>query len=168
VLDRVGFAPSQRSLTQYVQYHLRLPRRCSFCVSGYSQNFTSHHPCPFHSSSSALQHRPPRPSSPHLFHSPKSNPANCLPLATERALLRLPVPTNHTPVSEHVHSTENSPFQDKNALTSSPCVTTSASQPLPNLPLNLFSLPASSSSTFASFCDEGFHRGLFLVSFVER
>lgn len=53
-------------------------------------------------------------------------------------------------------------------LTSSGPLTASASHPLPNLPLNLFNLPASSSSTFANFCDDGFHSGEFLVSLVER
>lgn len=42
----------------------------------------------------------------------------------------------------------------------------SVSQPLPNLALKAASRPASSSSTFNSFCELGFHSGAFLMSFA--
>lgn len=41
-----------------------------------------------------------------------------------------------------------------------------ASHPLPNFALNAASLPASSSSTFSSFCELGFHSGVLRVSLV--
>jgi hypothetical protein len=42
----------------------------------------------------------------------------------------------------------------------------SASQPLPNFALKAANFPASSSSTFNSFCELGFHSGEFRISFA--
>lgn len=42
----------------------------------------------------------------------------------------------------------------------------SVSQPLPNFARKAANFPASSSSTFNSFCELGFHNGAFLISFA--